>query len=454
MSNQSTNRGVLISCLVVGVIVCLCASIASIIGAGVLIYNSTTTTSSSASNNNTVETNPIDVELQMDAIESEVSTLRGLDSKRKVSRQLLTPAELRQRVLDDFLNDYTEDEAQQDALALWAFGLLDRDFKLYDFYVELYSEQIAGYYDQETEEMFVVQGMGFGGPERITYAHEFAHALQDQYYDIEDGLGYSEEDCEADSERCAAISALLEGDASLTESLWFSSYATLTDQKEISEFYSNYASPIYDSAPQFMKEDFLFPYQQGQAFVETLYEEGGWAAVDQAYSNPPTTTEQILHPERYLSDPAEVVEIPLTGDELGEGWEEVDRGVMGEWYTSLILYAGLETEWRISQSQASQAAEGWEGDSYAVFRNADQNQVVMVLFSLWDDEGEAAEFAAIFQDYARKRFGSAQTADGTTTTWSDTQGIHAIFQQGAYTAWILSPDEETVDYIWQLLPTE
>ena len=55
----------------------------------------------------------------------------------------------------------------QDALVLSTLGLLPNGFDLIDFYTELYSEQIAGYYDDEIGEMFVVQGEGFGGSENV-----------------------------------------------------------------------------------------------------------------------------------------------------------------------------------------------------------------------------------------------------------------------------------------------
>ena len=107
---------------------------------------------------------PADVSNQMDKIQEQVIELRGLASTGPVRRSLLTQEELRQHVVNDFLKDYTQAESQKDALVLAALGLLTPDFDLYDFYVELYSEQIAGFYDDETNEMYVIQGEGFLGP--------------------------------------------------------------------------------------------------------------------------------------------------------------------------------------------------------------------------------------------------------------------------------------------------
>jgi hypothetical protein len=112
--------------------------------------------------------------------------------------------------------------------------------------------------------MYVVSDEGFNGTERMTYAHEFTHVLQDQTYDLENGLKDNEAYCKNETEYCAAITALIEGDATLSEQYWFYKYSTDLDKSQVQEFQNSYTSPVYDSAPAYMKEDFLFPYQYGR----------------------------------------------------------------------------------------------------------------------------------------------------------------------------------------------
>lgn len=145
---------------------------------------------------------PPEIAAQMDEIESQVIVLRKLQPAGTVSRRLLSRDELRQKIETDFFEDYSTEEAQDDNLVLSALGLLEPGFDMFTFYQDLLSEQIAGQYDQNSKEMDVVQSTGFGGTERLTYAHEYTHALQDQNYDIENGLNYSSEACEENSERC------------------------------------------------------------------------------------------------------------------------------------------------------------------------------------------------------------------------------------------------------------
>ena len=172
------------------------------------------------------QTIPPEVREQMEQIETEVILLRGLQPTGPVDRQLLSEEGLRVHVVNDFFGDYTREESEDDARLYAMLGLVEPGFNLYDLYLDLYTEGIAGFYDPDIGEMFVVQGEEFRGPERLTYSHEYAHVLQDQVFDMREGLEWSDEACEDDSERCAALQALLEGDATLLEERWLLTYAS------------------------------------------------------------------------------------------------------------------------------------------------------------------------------------------------------------------------------------
>jgi hypothetical protein len=89
--------------------------------------------------------------------------------------------------------------------------------------------------------------------------------------DLKRGLNYNEEACEVDSERCAAIQALIEGDASWTEILWFQTHATRSDYLDLMQVYEGFDSPIFNDAPPYIQLDLLFPYDKGFAFVEHTF---------------------------------------------------------------------------------------------------------------------------------------------------------------------------------------
>jgi hypothetical protein len=369
-----------------------------------------------------------------------VISIRGLQPSGSFTREVLTSDQLREKVINDFNSDTTPEDIRNEVLELSALGLLQPGFDLGPFYIDLLSEQIAGQYDNKTKEMYVV-GDQFGGTERMSYSHEYTHALQDENFDIQNGLKYDTESCKQDSERCAGIQALIEGDAVQTETDWFTQYATAQDYADIMDFYNNYQSPIYDRAPEYMKEDLTFPYDAGQKFVEYLYKQGGWNAVNAAYANLPVSSEQIMHPERYPDDkPVIVPTVDLTAT-LGDGWQEVDHGVVGEWYTYLILAAGLDTTYRLDTSTAKTAAEGWGGDSYVAFYNEQSSETVMVLTYEWDTLKDADEFASALVRYGTKRFGQPVSSDTGQTSWGYSGGYAIFHQTGRATKWVLAPSQ-------------
>lgn len=466
-------KNILLSIGILLIIVCLCLGAAAAVSAGVLILRPASTSTAPIGGNlptaiselpttnaplptplpTTSAQSALDPQISqsMDLIQSQVVSLRGLDPSQSVPRKLLSDAELRDIVINDFLSEYTPNDARQDANILGILGLLPADFDLLSFYTELYSEQIAGFYDDEEKAMYVVQGEGFSGMEKSTYAHEYTHVLQDQVYDFNDGLGYTDEACQEDTERCAGIQALIEGDAVLTETLWLQTYASEQDIRDLMGFYNDYESPVFDSAPHYMTEDFMFPYLKGQAFVQALYDQGGFDAVDAAYRQVPMSTEQILHPEKYPDELPIPVDLPELSASLGTGWQEIDRNVMGEWYTYLILAHGFEKRARINDSKALAGSAGWGGDTYLVYENPAAKEMALVMRSVWDTPQDQAEFVDAFTEYANARWGKAKTTNLGSTWQGDDQHI-LFYESGGFVTWIMVPEAYQAEKIVAALP--
>ena len=376
-------------------------------------------------------------------IEEQVSSLRGLRLETPLKRESLTTAQLEEQVTTEFFKDYTPEEAAEDAATFSLLGLLPKDFDLLNFYKQLYAEQIAGYYDNETKSMYVVADKGFGGMERVTYAHEFTHALQDATYNFETGLGYSDAACKQNSEYCAAIQALIEGDATYTQLAWINQYATQQDIKDFQSFYATYKSPILDSAPAYMQDDMNFAYEKGNNFVKTILATNGEDAVDRAFiSLRPVSTEQIMHPSRYPDDKPLKVTLPELAMDLGGNWKETDRETIGEWYTWLILARANDDNYRQIESLVSVAAEGWAGDQYAILSDG-INSAFVVTYQ-WDTSKDSEEAYKAFLTYTQLRFGKQDAADiackngyCSTLMKNPDQGF----------TWIVSTSREAVDIL-------
>jgi len=457
MENRQTKR-ILLSCAVILVVACLCLGMIIVSGVGVsLIWPlqatqqealvTPTPSAQDPGNGDLPEPSsklPEELAETLYQIETQVIAIRGLDVSNPVARTLISNDELKNIVVEDFFAEYSDEDSRQDVAVLSLLGLLPDGFNLKSFYQDLYSEQIAGFYDDEIQEIYVVQGVDFGGNEKLTYAHEFTHVWQDQGYDLSDGLGLNEDACEEDSERCAAVQALIEGDATKTELLWFQSHATFRDYRDIQDFYSNFSSPILDAAPPYIAADLGFPYEKGLGFVEHLYDLNGFQAVDNAYQNNPVSTEQILHPEKYPEDVPLAVTLPDLAPTLGEGWSLFDQNVMGEWYTFLILNKGFEEASRIPEETASTAAAGWGGDAYAFYQNSATGDALFVMDALWDTVEDAEEFAAAFTEYAGLRWGDSEGETAGFPTWSDVNSTALLKVKGNRTLWLLATEPETV----------
>ena len=381
------------------------------------------------------------IQAAMDQIQSQVAQLRGLKTTQPVERRLITTSDLRTLVQSDFLKNYSKSQAEDDARVYALLGLVQPHFDLWDLYLNLYTEQVAGFYDDEKKVMFVVQGAGFQGPERLTYAHEYTHALQDQHFDLNGKLGYNESSCETNSERCSGIQSLVEGDATLLEDQWLRTYATDQELAQIQSFYSTFESPVFSSAPAFLQDEFTFPYTSGLTFVQSLYNKNGWASVDSAYGNVPVSTEQIIHPDKYPSDtPILLTEPSNVASNLGAGWTQIDDGTMGELFTREVFQAFLP------DSTATTAAAGWGGDFYQAYYDSSTDESAIVIVMAWDTIRDAQEAELAWRDYGDARFSDHSSSAGVVT-WETSSGAAYLQRLSNQTLWIQAPDSSTVDQI-------
>jgi hypothetical protein len=336
----------------------------------------------------------------------------------------------------DFMEDYSPEESRLDVLTLSAFDFLERDFDLYNFTIDLNTEQVAGFYDPETNEFVVISSgeASFGVLEQFTYAHEFVHALQDQHFSL-DLLS----DESLDSEAAFAIRALAEGDATLAQTLYISEgYFSQEQLLEIITAAGALDSSVFNSAPPVLSHELEFPYTFGLNFVQTLYAQGGYSAVDDAWNNLPQSTEQIIHPERYLSgDEPQIVSLQPLTDTLGAGWQRLDEDTLGEFYLREYLAQQLIS------TMVETAATGWGGDRYTVYWNEGVEQIVMVLKLVWDTTADSDEFATAYEPYPAQLFGAtaASQPDGGQC-WQGADVI-CLYQNGDETMIVRAPDLET-----------
>ncbi len=344
---------------------------------------------------------------QVAKIEQETASLRELKPKAAVPDHFISQAQMQSSLTKQIADEYSHADAKRDARDLWYLRLDDSpSLDLYQLQVDLLGEQVIGYYDPDKKELFVLNTQQPLDPEAVSIlSHEYTHSLQDQYFDLNKVRPKHLQD----NDRSQAITSLIEGDAVLEQSLFAQQYMSAADLLSLMGSSSAHPNPVLDKAPAYIRDGLIFPYEKGEQFVLTLYQNGGYAAVNKAFTDPPTTTAQILHPEKYLANPRETalpVNLPPLTSTLGSGWTQQSSDTLGEFDLNSIL---------TTNGVARPAATaGWGGARYALYANG--ASVVMLMESRWDRLADVNEFDAAMQDSLSKaaRTGSLWTTKGRT----------------------------------------
>ena len=321
-------------------------------------------------------------------VADQVQQIRDLRFERPVGAEPVSQARMQQLVGGSFDQSYPADQVRRQGRALITIGALPPGSDLLAELRAFNTSQVVGFYDNQTKHLVF---LGSGDPsafERFTLAHELTHALDDQHFDLS-RLDQLTGRCEGD--QATAFLAMTEGDAVESQYRWALRFLSAEEIQQLQEDAAAFPPP--PSVPEFVRREIEFPYAAGQTFIEALIARGGQAAVDAAFRNPPTSTEQILHPARYPGDVPQPVTVPDLAARLGAGWKAIDRQDVGEIDLQTLL--GL----RLTSDVVDQAATGWDGGQYLAWANGTHTAVLMQ--TVWDSGPDASQFAAAMRDWAR-----------------------------------------------------
>jgi len=340
----------------------------------------------------------------------QVAALHGYGVQAVVHYAPLTDGVIKRMLADSTARQYP-DRAMDHYLWLnRLFGALPPGTDLMAIMQDLMSEQAAGVYDPATKTLYVRGDFPLASPTgRMVLAHEIGHAFQDQNYSLEK-LGLEDA---ANDDHALAILAIAEGDATLL----------------MGEYLNHYASPVslfadlpklmmmnqdkFDRAPPAVQETMLFPYLKGMAFFQTLdgrtrggaavreqNKTGGWR--DAIFSDPPATTAQILHPDKYLRNQRPAPIEPLRAEQGTSG----TANVIGEFGIGVLLEAG------VGHARAEQAAAGWAGDRILIADNLKAKWRTLRWVTRWETARDADEFAAALEEALKAHYAGRLTWQG------------------------------------------
>ena len=371
-----------------------------------------------------------------------------LPIKHDVKRKLTTREAVEKYLVEKMNDDKDAKRMERSEIVLKKFGLLDRDFELRPFLLQLLKEQIEAYYDSKTK---TVNLLDWATPEtqKPVLAHELTHALQDQHVDLdkwEEG-GTSEDlshNVKQDNEHIqtdevdTAREAVLEGQAMAV----YLDYAlapsgkslltapdvvdSLTDSDDTSD------SPVLARAPLVLKESLLFPYQDGLKFEQTvLKDQGQVGAFAGVLDRPPASSFEIMNPRAYMHKrKVPVLRMPDVHPLLDANYEPYDIGVMGE------LDVRMLTELFGGQKLSQELTPAWDGGIYYAVQSkkaktaAEKDSTASVgLFYLsqWKSPEAAAVFTKMYADELGKKYSnvtrdSNDEADKTEEIYNTSEG--------------------------------
>jgi hypothetical protein len=376
---------------------------------------------------------------KLDAIELRVSIIRELTSKRPVDREFFDRDELRDLLLELFEEE--REEILEDQKLYSTIGILPKETDLFDLLLGLYGEGVLGLYRAEEEKFYIVQeGEDLDAEQQRTYVHEFVHALQQQHFDFQTAFDAVEDNSDAST----AISALVEGDARLAETVYTFEHMTEAERQASQGSASQELINAFQSAPTVIQRRFLFPYVEGVQFTLSLYQALGFSALDDAFANLPVSTEQILHPEKYVTPDFPVsVEVPDLAAALGDGWTLVRKDTFGEFM--LQAYLGAV----VSPITAQDAAAGWGGDSISLLEGPD-GETAVVFAIVWDTRPDAEEFYNTFLSFTNARTGVEWVEDspsGAAHRMALDGQVVFITGTGTFTLVVFAPDDAAVENV-------
>jgi hypothetical protein len=260
-------------------------------------------------------------------------------------------------------------------------------------------------------------------------------------------------------DQALATIALYEGDAVAGSAAYLEGHPELVGAllREVGR-----DSPVMDEAPASVEIALLFPYFTGATFVDRLLGEGGWDAVDAAYGDMPTSTEQILHPLKYLErDEPSRIALPDLTTALGAGWRVVDENTLGELQTAVLLadfapgegFNGITGEIALPEA-ARNAAAGWDGDRYALWEDVAGGRETLVWRSVWDTPEDARAFSRALAQFGNTRWNGVFNGESPDDVALVTPEIAArILLDGQEVLYVQAPDLTLADAALAALQT-
>lgn len=326
---------------------------------------------------------------QIRTMTRQIEQITGWKAKRKVPAAMMNKIQLDTYLKERLNEDVKPDELRAEEVTLRRLGFIGDQVDLKQSLLDVMNEQAAAFYDTRKKRLYLMESTGEKGGDQMqesVLVHELSHALADQHHNL---YRFMQQSGPSDDAHLARM-AVLEGQATwlMSEYMAMQNGSSLVGKPDLVAMMARASStsssefPALDSAPLYLQETFLFPYSQGMLFQSKVIEKLGKTGYSEVFRRPPSTTQQILHPELYLSG----LEPPALSLPPGKFKEPVlTDGTLGELDHQILLRQFKVTEW-------AKIAAGWSACRYRVLEDKKRTYTILVYVSQWQSDAAAQAF--------------------------------------------------------------
>ena len=326
-----------------------------------------------------------------DEVLENMSKLIDLPVKEPLKKSLRSKDQIRSFVVEEDKDDKDKAQKYADDKTMEAFGLIPKGFPVETFMEDILTDQIAGLYDPKAKEFYIADWIPVDEQKEVM-AHELTHALEDQSFHIDPWIKAARPNDDAELARDSvsegsAMAAMVDYDL---EEL----HLSVRDLPDVSELIQASAvgemdkDPKLSKAPIYIRDSLIFPYLAGVTFTQQFLKgHDGWQDLHLVFEHPPVSTQQIMHPQKYLDNVQPVaIKLPDWKKVAPPDWKLLEENVMGEFGVQEVLKQFL------GDDAAKLTSPGWAGDRYAVFEDNKAKTLPVVFVLDMDNEEDAARF--------------------------------------------------------------
>lgn len=363
---------------------------------------------------------------EINSILQELSSITGFRIHKELPFALITRDQVNQYLKEQIRQSVKPDEIRAEETTLKKFGFVPADFDLKKTTIDLLTEQAAAFYDFRRKKLFISDWATVNMRD-VALIHELGHALADQNFPIQKFTDKGADDSEASLAR----EAVVEGQASwlMVEVGARRNGRTLADPQTARELLDTGSDtqsdeyPVFNSAPLYLKRTLMFPYDDGERFQEAVFLRDGKAAFARVFRDPPISTAQILHPERYFDH------TPLVSPTLPKPAKHTKpfvTGGMGELETGILL------EQYIGSEVAQELAPKLKGSDYRIDETKRGHRMTLVYASEWSDAEAATNYFEAYQKVLRGKWKNLEVTTQSAGRFSgkSEDGYFAVTRQG------------------------